>query len=355
MYQINDKVTTKLLRWYKENQRVLPWRGQKDPYKIWLSEIIMQQTRVVQGTPYYLKIVDRFPEMATLAEAEEQEVLKFWQGLGYYSRARNMHHTAKTVVSKYNGVFPSEYKDILKLKGIGPYTAAAIASIAFNKPYAALDGNVYRVLSRLFGITMPVNENGAANIFQKLADELLDRKEPGQFNEAIMEFGATLCLPKNPLCEMCPVIMHCEAKKQGIENTLPIKIALKAVKSRYFHYLLIKDGSYLYLKEREAGDIWQGLFDLPLIEKENSLLLNEKDAQNFLNIDEVVLKPLKKINHKLTHQRLEITFYEAQINIKSSLLNGKSILVDLGSLKQYPLPKPIELFLNDYLCNPKIW
>jgi A/G-specific adenine glycosylase len=354
MYPNNDKVRQKLLSWFKENQRVLPWRGHGSAYKTWLSEIIMQQTRVAQGTPYYERFIKSFPEVADLAAADEQEVLKLWQGLGYYSRARNLHHAAKTIITEHGGLFPSSYKEILKLKGIGPYTAAAIASIAFNKPHAALDGNVYRVLARLFGIIMPINANGAAKFYQHLADELLDKKEPGPFNEAMMEFGATLCLPKNPLCHICPLSDFCEAYKKGTQNELPFKNALKAVKTRYFHYLLVIQGGHFYLNHRPAGDIWQGLYDLPLVETGNDNQIDDKTAGGFLRTAVLDIKPLKRMVHKLTHQRLEIIFYEVHALSEPRTIKN-IVLTDMKGLKQYPLPKPIELFLNDYLCNPKMY
>jgi A/G-specific adenine glycosylase len=353
MTRKNDKISAKLLSWYKENQRVLPWRGSRDAYKIWLSEVIMQQTRIAQGTPYYLKFIEKYPDVQALAAAPEQEILKLWQGLGYYSRARNLLKAAQQVVDEYGGVFPGTYEEIIKLKGIGAYTASAIGSMAFNKPYAAVDGNVYRVLARLYGITTPVNANGAAALFRKFADDLLDKKNPGDFNEAMMEFGATLCLPKNPVCSLCPVKTFCSAAKSNTQSVLPVKRPAAAVKIRHFHYLFIKDleKERIYLKIRHPGDIWQGLYDLPLIERNDSGIPDEKEIEAYLNAGVSLIRPLKKISHKLTHQKLEIHFYEILLRQPASVLNGNAVVIHPEHIRQYPLPKPIEIFLNDYLCN----
>jgi A/G-specific adenine glycosylase len=347
-------VRSNLLSWYKENQRVLPWRGTSDPYRIWLSEIIMQQTRVAQGTPYYNRFIEKFPSVDMLASAEEQEILKLWQGLGYYSRARNLHHAAKQVVADHGGKFPTEYEDILKLKGIGEYTASAIASIAFNKPHPVVDGNVYRVLSRLYAIDTPVNAPGAAAIFREKAEVLLDRNNPGKFNEAMMELGALVCTPKNPGCTSCPLNKECLAYETGKQEELPLKIDLKAVKTRHFHYLFIKNGINFYLNNRGKGDIWQGLYDLPLIEKKTDQKLEQGEVEAFLDTPVNSLEKVKTMVHKLTHQRLEISFYEMDVQNKPAGLNGSVVMTDKIKFKEYPLPKPIEIFLNDYLCNRKI-
>ena len=349
MSKKNDKLSAKLFSWYKENQRVLPWRGSGDPYKIWLSEVIMQQTRVAQGTPYYLRFIEKHPTVASLAAAEEQEVLKLWQGLGYYSRGRNLLKAARQIMTEFKGVFPEDYNEVIKLKGIGPYTAAAIVSIAFKKPHAVLDGNVFRVLARLYGIETPVNSPGAREIFQEYADRLLDKKDPGTFNEAMMELGATVCLPKNPLCEKCPVSDNCFAKKNELQAVLPRKLDLKKVKTRYFHYLFTGSREQFVIQHRKAGDIWQGMFELPLIETKHGGILSPQKAGDITGADFVFLKPIKKITHKLTHQRLEIMFYE--VDMPSQIKQG-SILTDAIGYKQYPLPKPLELFLKDYLCKP---
>lgn len=349
MTQDNNAIKAKLFRWYKENQRVLPWRGCGDPYKIWLSEIIMQQTRVAQGTPYYLKFVESYPGIADLARADEQEVLKLWQGLGYYSRGRNLLKAARQIVDDHDGVFPSEYHDVIKLKGIGPYTAAAIVSIAFNKPYAVLDGNVYRVLARIFALDLPINAPNARPVFQKQADLLLDKKNPGVFNEAMMELGATVCTPQNPDCKRCPVVPHCKAFSKNLQNILPVKLAARSVKTRYLHYFLIKKSSKILIRKRKAGDIWQGLYELPMMETSGSELLSIYTINDQFDTKTTFLKPINKIVHKLTHQKLEIVFYEADMNPVPA---REMVLTDAKGLKQYPLPRPLELFLNDYLCKP---
>ena len=342
-----NKLRSELLGWFIKNQRVLPWRGTKDPYKIWLSEVIMQQTRVVQGTPYYLRFIEKFPELPDLAAASEQEVLKLWQGLGYYSRGRNLLEAAKQIVSDYGGVFPTDYELMRKLKGIGPYTAAAIVSIAYNKPYAVLDGNVYRVLARVFGIEIPINANGAQVFFQEYADDLLDKKNPGMFNEAMMEFGGSICLPKNPICSSCPINNHCAAYKTGSQDRLPLKLAKKAVKTRYFHYLFIKDGNDFIMTERPEGDIWQGLYQFPMIETWHEYPVSINEVEAYLGTEVQLMKSIKKMRHKLTHQTLVIHFYETLTENFS--LSGKKnlVLVNKESLKHYPLPKPIELFINN--------
>ena len=345
----NNKLKAELLRWYQENQRVLPWRGSKDPYKIWLSEVIMQQTRVAQGTPYYLKFTEKYPTVASLAAADEHDVLILWQGLGYYSRGRNLLKASRQVMLDFDGEFPKEYKDLIKLKGVGPYTAAAIASIAFKKPNAVLDGNVFRVLSRIYGIETPINAPGAREIFQDYADKLLDKKDPGTFNEAMMEFGATLCLPANPLCDNCPVMSFCVAKKENLQDVLPVKIALKKVKTRYLHYLFVNNNDQFIIRLRQPGDIRQGLYELPLVETNNEEILDLKKASEVTGLDFSFMKPVKKMTHKLTHQRLEITFYESDI---SQDINGVNVLTDTIGYKHYPLPKPLELFLKEYLCSP---
>jgi len=345
----NNKLRAELLRWYKENQRVLPWRGSNDPYKIWLSEIIMQQTRVAQGTPYYLKFLEKYPHIGSLAAAGEQEVLKLWQGLGYYSRGRNLLKAARQVVSVFKGIFPEDYMDVIKLKGVGPYTAAAIVSIAFKKPYAVLDGNVFRVIARIYGIEIPINAPGAREIFQGYADRLLDKKDPGTFNEAMMELGAMVCLPKKPLCESCPLQAGCSVRENNMLSVLPLKLDLKKVRTRYFHYFFIETDGKFAIRHRQPGDIWQGLYELPMIETDAQGVLNIENAKNFLGEGITFLKPLKRMVHKLTHQRLEIIFYEGDMPQETS--NG-TLLTDAKGLKQYPLPKPLELFLNDYLCKP---
>jgi A/G-specific adenine glycosylase len=351
MIEKNNKIRKALLAWFAENKRPLLWRETKNPYHIWLSEIILQQTRVAQGTPYYQSFINQYPTIEQLSAAPEQEILKLWQGLGYYSRARNLHTTSKTITDKYNGKFPENYEDIISLKGIGDYTAAAILSIAFNQPYAVLDGNVYRVLSRLFLIETPINAREAKNIFKNQAQELLDKEQPGNFNEAMMEFGATICVPKNPLCHICPVQPYCDAFALGKVNEFPKKLPAKKARARYFHYLIISKNNGIYLNERLAGDIWQGLYDFPLMEKESDEKLSEADLEALHIYKVQKMLPVYKTKHQLTHQTLYITFYE----LEAELPEAGHIYVPLKMLKNYPVPKPIEFFLQEYLHKPGLF
>ena len=251
-----------LLSWYAKNKRDLPWRQTKNPYLIWLSEIILQQTRVAQGLSYYMRFSERFPSPRVLAEASEDEVLRYWQGLGYYSRARNLHTAAKSM----NGVFPKTYEGVRALKGVGDYTAAAICSIAYDMPYAVVDGNVYRVLSRVFGVDTPIDSPAGKKQFTALAQELLDKHSPGDYNQAIMDFGAMVCTPAAPQCLVCPLAARCRALAQGRVETLPVKAQKTKISNRYFHYIYVKQGKNTWLHKRGAGDVWQNLYEPPLLE-----------------------------------------------------------------------------------------
>ena len=251
-----------LLSWYAQNKRDLPWRQTKNPYLIWLSEIILQQTRVAQGLSYYMRFSERFPSPRVLAEASEDEVLRYWQGLGYYSRARNLHTAAKSM----NGVFPKTYEGVRALKGVGDYTAAAICSIAYDMPYAVVDGNVYRVLSRVFGVDTPIDSPAGKKQFTALAQELLDKHSPGDYNQAIMDFGAMVCTPAAPQCLVCPLAARCRALAQGRVETLPVKAQKTKISNRYFHYIYVKQGKNTWLHKRGAGDVWQNLYEPPLLE-----------------------------------------------------------------------------------------
>ena len=251
-----------LLAWYDQHKRDLPWRNTRDPYLIWLSEIILQQTRVVQGLDYYLRFAEKFPSPRALAEAAEDDVLKLWQGLGYYSRARNLHEAAKSM----NGVFPSTYEGVRALKGVGDYTAAAICSIAYNMPYAVLDGNVYRVLSRMYGIATPIDSVSGKKEFLALAQKMLDKNRPGDYNQAIMDFGATVCTPQSPACLTCPLAEQCTARKENRVEQLPVKEQKTKVSTRYFHYIYVEQGGATWLHKRGAGDVWQNLYEPVLLE-----------------------------------------------------------------------------------------
>ncbi len=261
--------------WFSFHKRELPWRSTRDPYKIWLSEIILQQTRILQGIDYYQRFIEKFPTIFDLANASEDEVLKLWQGLGYYSRARNLHYTAQFIVNNFNGRFPTDYKTILSLKGIGHYTAAAISSIAFDQPYPAVDGNIYRLISRYFGIKSPVDtEKGKKEVIE-IAKELMPKKNAGFHNQALMEFGALQCIPKSPNCKICPLYDSCYAVKHNLQNELPLKTKKTKQRTRYFYYYLIEYKNSIYFEKRETNDIWKNLYQLPLLESVEELSESE--------------------------------------------------------------------------------
>lgn len=255
-----------IIHWYQQNKRDLPWRHTRDPYVIWLSEVILQQTRVDQGLPYFHRFLERFPRVEDFAGASEDEILRLWQGLGYYSRARNMHQAAKTVLREHHGRFPSHYTQLLQLKGVGEYTAAAIASFAADEAQAVVDGNVFRVLSRYFGIATPINSSAGKKEFGALAQEVLNKKSPGLHNQAMMEFGALHCTPKKSACFTCPLRLSCTALATDQVNELPVKLKSKPPRHRIFHYLLYRQGDQVLVNKRGPGDIWQNLYELPLIE-----------------------------------------------------------------------------------------
>ncbi|WP_299102390.1 A/G-specific adenine glycosylase [uncultured Winogradskyella sp.] len=339
----------KLINWYSDNKRKLPWRETKNPYYIWLSEIILQQTQVKQGLPYYENFVAKYPTIFDLASASETEVLKLWQGLGYYSRARNLHATAKHIVNTFNGVFPNNYKDLLKLKGIGDYTASAISSIAFKEVAAVVDGNVYRVLSRYFGIDTPINSTLGIKEFKTLASTLIDKEEPDTYNQAIMEFGALQCKPKNPDCNSCPINESCIALQKKKVDTLPIKLKKTKVSVKHFNFLVYIDnnGKTLFEKRTHKG-IWQNLYQFPLIESKKSLSSSDFDV---LDLTDTILNHIdfdyslyndEDIVHKLSHQHLYTKFWI--INVKE-LPNDA---VSIKSLKKLPTPVLISEFIEKF-------
>jgi A/G-specific adenine glycosylase len=275
-------ISNTLLAWYNENKRFLPWRETQDAYRIWVSEIILQQTRVAQGLDYYQRFLSTFPTVEHLANACETDVLRVWQGLGYYSRARNMHKAAKTVMQQHQGVFPHSYTDLLSLPGIGPYTAAAIASFAKNQPYAVLDGNVFRVLARLLGIDTPIDSTLGKKLFAALAQEHLDPTQPALYNQAIMDFGALQCTPAAPQCSACPFCERCEAARTGTQHLLPVKKGKTAQRKRYFWYFIAYNGHFTYLQQRQQKDIWEGLYEPYLIED----TLNEENLHTLPIVQE---------------------------------------------------------------------
>ncbi len=333
-----------LLSWYQNHKRELPWRNTKNPYKVWLSEIILQQTRVNQGLPYYEAFVINFPTINDLALASEEQVLKLWQGLGYYSRARNLHFSAKYIVEVLNGIFPDNYIQLKKLKGVGDYTASAIASICFNEPQAVVDGNVYRVLSRIFGIKTPIDTSLAQKEFKALAQTLIDPKQPGNFNQALMEFGATHCTPTNPKCNSCPFKNYCSAYKTNQIAFLPFKKGKTKVQTQYLHYLVVLAKNQNTIFEKRTQGFWKNLYQFPLIEKKNKTKLTFSEIENALqiNIETFYLYNKKPILHKLSHRHLYINFW---IITTPDLLTST---YSTNTISQLPVPVVIENFLNHF-------
>lgn len=338
----------KILQWYQENKRELPWRQSTDPYKIWLSEIMLQQTRVAQGIPYYEKFLEAFPSVHDLATASEETVLKLWQGLGYYSRARNMHSTAKIIVAEYGGSFPNTYHELLKLKGVGDYTASAIASICFNEPQPVVDGNVYRVLSRYFGVDIPINSTKGTKYFKELAKKVMDSKDIRDYNQGIMEFGALQCAPKKPYCLICPLKDGCVALNENRIQDLPLKLKKGKIRERFFNYIVLMDKNKgTRLEQRKGKGIWQGLFQFPLIETQEPGIETEIEktlTEQFpkLAIESIRLYNEEPIVHKLSHQHLKTRFWIVQLN---------SVLADnvsWSNIEDFPVPVLIANFIQSF-------
>lgn len=336
-----------IINWYRQNKRNLPWRLSKDPYKIWLSEIILQQTKVDQGLNYYLKFCTNYPTVQDLANADEQEVLSDWQGLGYYSRARNLHATAKKIVTSYNGKFPTSYAEILTLKGVGSYTAAAISSFAFDLPHAVVDGNVYRVLSRLFDVELPIDSSDGIKAFKLLADELLNKEHPAEHNQAIMEFGALQCTPNNPNCIDCPFAVTCLARKNGTIQQRPVKKGKTKVRNRYFHYLHIEANDQLLITKRTGKDIWQNMYEFPLIEKEKYEDILEIQSEIETSYSIKIESVSNTVKHILSHQHLYTNFWKTS-EIPACFLHDSSfILISKNALTSYPIPRLIDRYLEE--------
>jgi len=337
-----------LVYWYLQNKRELPWRKTKDPYLVWMSEIMLQQTRVAQGMSYYLKFSEAFPKVEDLANASESTVLKMWQGLGYYSRARNLHFTAKHVAFELGGIFPNNYQDLLKLKGVGDYTASAIASICFEEAAAVVDGNVYRVLARYFGIHTPINSSKGIKEFKKLAQTLIDPEQPGAYNQAIMDFGSMQCKPQSPDCNQCPLNNSCVAFEKNLVKELPVKEKKLKVKKRFFNYLVFvtEDGKTV-LEERIGKGIWQGLYQFPLVETKEKVsidsLLKLEDFQQLVpDESRITLFNQQEIIHKLSHQHLYTQFLIIQSN------KIKSQTVDWSTVGKFAVPVLIANFLSQF-------
>ncbi|WP_323787194.1 A/G-specific adenine glycosylase [Psychroserpens sp.] len=338
-----------LTNWYSTNKRELPWRNTKNPYYIWLSEIILQQTQIKQGLPYYEAFVLKYPTVFDLSIAKEQDVLKLWQGLGYYSRARNLHDSAKYVAIELDGVFPSTYSELIKLKGVGDYTASAIASICFNEPTAVVDGNVYRVLSRYYGIDTPINSTKGIKDFKTLATSLIDTENPGDYNQAIMEFGATQCKPKNPNCNNCPLNTSCIALQKGNVDSLPVKLKKTKITIKYFNFLVLMSSDKRTLFEkRVTKGIWQNMYQFPLIETEQELSSKSFDSHPkisafFKDIAfDFSLYNTKELVHKLSHQHLFTKFWIVEVD----KLPKQGI--PISELKAYPTPIVIGNFIEEF-------
>ncbi|TAM94689.1 MAG: A/G-specific adenine glycosylase [Chitinophagaceae bacterium] len=351
----NHLFTRTLLRWEKKNTRAMPWKGEKDPYKIWLSEIILQQTRVEQGKPYYERFIQKYPTVTDLAKAEEQEVFRLWQGLGYYNRCKNMLAAAHKIVIEHQGKFPGIYEHILALPGVGEYTAAAIASFAFGLPYAVVDGNVQRVLARFFGIREAVNNGRGKKIFASLAQEVLEKKNPAVWNQAIMDFGATVCTPQKPDCTTCLLQKDCFAFQQKMVNRLPIKTIRAKVIKRYFTYVVISGRGKVYIHKRSGQDIWQNLYEFPLFEEnefsEISEFLQKKAVHDLLHENSTKCFPSFRIyKQPLTHQIIYARFLHIKIKTSQTLpknIQNDFFPVSTGELKRYAFPKIILEYMID--------
>lgn len=340
-----SRLSDTLLKWYQENRRDLPWRDTKDPYRIWISEIILQQTRVSQGYDYFLRFMERFPDVDTLAAAPDDEVMRYWQGLGYYSRARHLHAAAKSM----KGQFPTTYEGVRALQGVGDYTAAAICSFAYDMPYAVVDGNVYRVLSRYFGVETPIDTNEGKKLFASLAQENLDPSCPADYNQAIMDFGALQCTPHTSVCAECPLADQCVAYRTGIVDALPVKNQKLSVKTRYFNYLWVVAGDYTFIHKRLEKDIWQNLYEFPLIESDHELTLDEMlDAikPHIAAGEQPLLRLLRQgVKHVLTHRVILASFFQVELpeHTRSFPIYNK---VKMETLSDYAFPRLITSFLD---------
>ncbi|HUW06168.1 MAG TPA: A/G-specific adenine glycosylase [Williamwhitmania sp.] len=339
-----------LIDWYHTHKRDLPWRHTRNPYFIWISEIILQQTRVQQGYSYYLRFVEAFPTIEDLANAPLERVLKVWQGLGYYTRARNIHQTAKSIVSDFDGRLPESYDALIKLKGIGDYTAAAIASFAFDEPVAAIDGNVYRIYSRIFGIYAPVDKGDGKRALRQIASDELDRETPALFNQAIMDLGGQICLPKNPLCEECPVNAMCYAYKSKETPNLPVKSVKVKVRDRFFYYIIVMRGSSTFIRQRDQKDIWHSLFEFPLVEVNRRLSLEELPlTAEWLDIcgagSVEIAYISNEVKHVLSHQHLYTRFFVVRVDRPSYFLKQKYMEISSSTLHNYSTPRLIDNFL----------
>lgn len=349
-----------LQSWYSDHQRALPWRETKDPYSIWLSEIILQQTRVQQGMSYYLKFMEHFPTVSDLAEAHEDEVLKLWQGLGYYSRARNLLAAARHIHTEHQGVFPATYPEIRSLKGVGDYTAAAIASFAYELPHAVVDGNVFRLLSRVFGIETPIDSTEGKKEFWKLANDLLDTNQPGNHNQAMMEFGSMQCVPRNPNCSECPLMDQCKAFATQKIGLLPVKAKKTKQTKRFFHFLIVHEGGSIFLDKREAKGIWRNLYQFPLIEvaeeTDNAVIPSSDSWKKWVDHPETIIRSVSPpMKHILSHQQIFARFWELEINNSTGInLENYFLRIPIAELDNYAIPRLIERYLEGRENNSQI-
>lgn len=341
-------LSDELIQWYFKNRRDLPWRGTTNAYIIWLSEIILQQTRVEQGMPYFHRFLEKYPDIKAFAAAEEGEILKLWQGLGYYSRGRNMLKTARQVVAEFNGEFPVEYDQLIQLKGIGAYTASAISSFSANQAKAVVDGNVFRVLARYFGISEPINGPNGKKLFQNIANDVLNKENPGLHNQAMMEFGAILCKPKKPDCVVCPVRSDCYAYNHNSIAELPQKLKKTKIRERFLNYIVVTDGSTVLMNKRDEKDIWANMYDFPLIESARGLTAEEvlllPEFKTFFGENSLIVNAYQIKKHVLTHQHLHAQFI--QIKDRPIKLEQKWFYIDVNNLKNIAMPKMIFIFIN---------
>lgn len=345
--------TKNLMKWHRTgNNRQMPWKGEKDPYRIWISEIILQQTRVQQGRSYYQNFIKKFPDVHALANATEEEVYKSWEGLGYYSRCRNLIEAARTIRDSYGGVFPSTYNKIIDLKGIGPYTAAAISSFAFNEKQAVVDGNVQRVLARYFGISSAIDTTPGKKLFTDTANKLIDESAPGEYNQAIMDFGAEVCKPRNPQCVSCELSNGCHAFHNNMVHQLPVKSKQIVIRERWLYYFIIEFGDAVYIRKRETKDIWRNLHEFVVFESASE---NETAAANFLNqlLQHQKFDVIDKSNIQtqlLSHQRIKGRFVRIELKEPAKAI-GTYKLVEKNNLNAYAFPRFINAYLEEKLFN----
>jgi len=358
LFNFNMSTLIPVINWYKKNKRELPWRDTSNPYFIWLSEIILQQTKIEQGLPYYLKFAEKYPTIVDLANASTDEIMKLWQGLGYYSRAENMHRTAIKIKEEYGGKFPNTYNELITLKGIGSYTAAAIASIAFNEPKAVVDGNVFRFLSRLFAVDTPIDTSKGKKIFEEIAQELINPQNPGLHNQAIMEFGSQVCNPKQPLCATCIMQLQCKSLQLNKVNQFPVKQNKTKVKNRYLNYLFIETENKLtYIRQRNDEGIWNKLYEFPVIEldirTDNPIhIINSPTFNSLFKNKKIMLDLVFQNKHQLTHQTIFANFWKVSgKNIKIAS-NTDFTMISINEINSFAMPRLLERFLNSIL--PKV-